>query len=187
MAKSGGISGSVGSDVLTRHASIVGSITGPTESAVSERGRPTCLVDETHFWWRGGCARSKLKFGAAVRQPMRGGPLSQASFQSSVSQRCCINISVDLSDGSRLIIAMPKAKSEKAAGANGKIQSGRIGKDKKTDYTRWRLKDVAGRQTWHYLTTDEEVKEWPQTLADKWHLGMPLVCLLQAQTVAYTL
>jgi len=45
----------------------------------------------------------------------------------------------------------------------------------RTDYTRWRLLDEAGRQTWHYLESDEEVKEWPQSIADKWHLNMPTV------------
>ncbi|EMF12290.1 terpene synthase [Sphaerulina musiva SO2202] len=42
----------------------------------------------------------------------------------------------------------------------------------KTDYRRWRLKDDRGRQTWHYLTSDEEIKQWPQTIADKYHLGL---------------
>jgi lanosterol synthase len=46
----------------------------------------------------------------------------------------------------------------------------------KTDYTRWRLLDERGRQTWHYLNTDEEIKEWPQSVADKWFLGLPTVC-----------
>ncbi|KAF2672980.1 oxidosqualene:lanosterol cyclase-like protein [Microthyrium microscopicum] len=54
-----------------------------------------------------------------------------------------------------------------------KIQNGRIGKDRKTDYSKWRLLDEDGRQTWHYLRTDEEEKEWPQSTADKYHLGMP--------------
>lgn len=44
-----------------------------------------------------------------------------------------------------------------------------------TDLTRWRLLDERGRQTWHYLTTDEEIKAWPQSIADKHHLGIPLV------------
>ncbi|KXT17595.1 hypothetical protein AC579_6191 [Pseudocercospora musae] len=42
----------------------------------------------------------------------------------------------------------------------------------KTDLRRWRLKDDRGRQTWHYLNTDEEVRKWPQTTADKYHLGL---------------
>ncbi|KAI6920009.1 oxidosqualene-lanosterol cyclase [Hortaea werneckii] len=44
--------------------------------------------------------------------------------------------------------------------------------DPKTDYSRWRLQDDQGRQTWHYLQTDEELKKWPQTTADKYHLGL---------------
>lgn len=45
----------------------------------------------------------------------------------------------------------------------------------KTDYTRWRLKSERGRQTWHYLETDEELAAWPQTAYDKYHLGMDTV------------
>ncbi|PGH16342.1 hypothetical protein AJ79_01884 [Helicocarpus griseus UAMH5409] len=45
--------------------------------------------------------------------------------------------------------------------------------DEKTDYSRWRLRDDRGRQTWHYLKTDEELKAWPQTTADKYFLGLP--------------
>lgn len=45
----------------------------------------------------------------------------------------------------------------------------------KTDYSRWRLLDEKGRQTWHYLEDDEEVKKWPQTTADKYFLGLPTV------------
>jgi len=47
--------------------------------------------------------------------------------------------------------------------------------DEKTDYSRWRLLDDRGRQTWHYLKEDEQVKKWPQSVADKYHLGMPTV------------
>lgn len=44
-----------------------------------------------------------------------------------------------------------------------------------TDYTRWRMKDDRGTQTWHYLESDEEVEKWPQSTADKWYLGMDTV------------
>jgi lanosterol synthase len=44
-----------------------------------------------------------------------------------------------------------------------------------TDLGRWRLKNDRGRQTWHYLHTDEEVQQWPQTTADKYHLGLDTV------------
>ena len=47
--------------------------------------------------------------------------------------------------------------------------------DQKTDYSRWRLLDEQGRHTWHYLTTEKQVKAWPQTIADKYHLGLPTV------------
>lgn len=49
-------------------------------------------------------------------------------------------------------------------------------KDPSTDHTRWRLEDDNGRQTWHYLTSDQDVKKWPQTTADKYHLGLDTVC-----------
>ncbi|KAH6108859.1 hypothetical protein HBI69_165200 [Parastagonospora nodorum] len=68
---------------------------------------------------------------------------------------------------------MAKADS-KANGANGKqipMQSNKAA-DEKTDYSRWRLKDDRGCQTWHYLKTDEEVKAWPQSRADKYFLGL---------------
>lgn len=45
----------------------------------------------------------------------------------------------------------------------------------RTDHTRWRLKDDRGCQTWHYLDSDEEVKAWPQSVADKHFLGMNTV------------
>ncbi|KAJ4337433.1 Lanosterol synthase erg7A [Ascochyta clinopodiicola] len=44
--------------------------------------------------------------------------------------------------------------------------------DQKTDYTRWRLRDDRGCQTWHYLHSEDEVKEWPQSAADRYFLGM---------------
>lgn len=47
--------------------------------------------------------------------------------------------------------------------------------NEKTDHSRWRLLDERGRQTWHYLSSDEELKTWPQSIADKYHLGLPTV------------
>ncbi|EZF36198.1 hypothetical protein H109_00030 [Trichophyton interdigitale MR816] len=46
--------------------------------------------------------------------------------------------------------------------------------DQTTDYSRWRLRNDRGTQTWHYLRTDKEVEEWPQTITDKYFLGQPL-------------
>lgn len=46
----------------------------------------------------------------------------------------------------------------------------------RTDYTRWRMLDEAGRQTWHYLEDDEDAEEWPQSIADKWYLALPIAC-----------
>jgi lanosterol synthase len=47
----------------------------------------------------------------------------------------------------------------------------------KTDYSRWRLKDDRGCQTWHYLETDEDMKAWPQSTADKYFLDLETVSL----------
>ncbi|KAL8934521.1 MAG: hypothetical protein Q9216_005865 [Gyalolechia sp. 2 TL-2023] len=41
----------------------------------------------------------------------------------------------------------------------------------RTDLRRWRLLDERGRQTWHYLTSDDD--SWPQSTADKYFLGLP--------------
>lgn len=56
--------------------------------------------------------------------------------------------------------------------------------DEKTDYSRWRLRADYGRHTWHYLKSEEEIKKWPQSIAEKYHLGLatvslcPLLCVL---------
>ncbi|KAI9744266.1 MAG: Lanosterol synthase (Oxidosqualene--lanosterol cyclase) [Claussenomyces sp. TS43310] len=43
----------------------------------------------------------------------------------------------------------------------------------RTDYTRWRIRADRGRHTWHYLQDDEASRAWPQTIADKYFLGLP--------------
>ena len=55
---------------------------------------------------------------------------------------------------------------------NGSIYPS-VSEGEKTDYSRWRLLDEAGRHTWHYLTTDDELRKWPQSIVDKYHLGLP--------------
>lgn len=50
--------------------------------------------------------------------------------------------------------------------------------DSKTDYTRWRLVNEEGRQTWRYLESDEENAAWLQSVAEKYHMGLPTVCEL---------
>ncbi|EFY94183.2 squalene/oxidosqualene cyclase family protein [Metarhizium robertsii] len=45
---------------------------------------------------------------------------------------------------------------------------------KRTDLTRWRLRDNDSRHTWHYLDNDAAAKDWPQSYADKYYLGLPL-------------
>lgn len=44
--------------------------------------------------------------------------------------------------------------------------------DPKTDYSRWRLHIEDGRQRWMYLNTQQELDAWPQSAADKYHLGL---------------
>ncbi|PKS07236.1 hypothetical protein jhhlp_005838 [Lomentospora prolificans] len=46
--------------------------------------------------------------------------------------------------------------------------------EKKTDLTRWRVRDDEGRLTWHYMLDEEAAKQWPQSYADKWYLGLPM-------------
>jgi lanosterol synthase len=60
--------------------------------------------------------------------------------------------------------------------ANGNLTVDANG-DEKTDYLRWRLLDDRGRQTWHYLESDEENEKWSQTIADRHHIGLPTVFL----------
>ncbi|CAG8578046.1 15768_t:CDS:10 [Cetraspora pellucida] len=44
---------------------------------------------------------------------------------------------------------------------------------KSNDLNRWRLKVEHGRNTWHYLDDDEEVKNWPQSIIEKYWTGLP--------------
>ena len=50
-------------------------------------------------------------------------------------------------------------------------------RDEVTDLKRWRLLDVRGRQTWHYLESVEELGQWPQSTADRYFLDLPLAGL----------
>lgn len=59
--------------------------------------------------------------------------------------------------------------------AKNSISVSAVELDEETDLGRWRLLDERGRQTWHYMSTDEAAAAWPQTVADKHHLGLPLV------------
>lgn len=60
---------------------------------------------------------------------------------------------------------------------NGTLQHTEKVEDARTDLTRWRLKDDRGRHTWHYLESDEELKQWPMTAADKYFLGLETASL----------
>jgi hypothetical protein len=45
----------------------------------------------------------------------------------------------------------------------------------KTDPTKWRMLNIDGKQTWEYLEDASKAAKWPQTMADKWYLGLPTV------------
>lgn len=51
-----------------------------------------------------------------------------------------------------------------------------------TDYSRWRLSFTEdGGHLWNYLKTDEECQQNPQTVLDKYWLGLPTVrCMVRA-------
>lgn len=56
----------------------------------------------------------------------------------------------------------------------GSIHVSAVELEESTDLRRWRLADDRGRQTWHYMSTDEGVRSWPQSTVDKYHLGLEL-------------
>jgi lanosterol synthase len=72
--------------------------------------------------------------------------------------------------------ATKRDATKKQANCQVPIQSTKTGHEK-TDHARWRLKDVRGCQTWHYLETDEEIQAWPQSKADKYFLNQGTVSL----------
>jgi len=43
--------------------------------------------------------------------------------------------------------------------------------DAKTDYTRWRMREERGQQIWTYVSPEEAAK-WPQSIPEKYHLGL---------------
>ncbi|KAF2685400.1 terpene synthase [Lentithecium fluviatile CBS 122367] len=74
--------------------------------------------------------------------------------------------------------AMPLANGtyKRQEKTNGAVKDSARGKggvaESKTDRTRWRLEDERGCQIWRYLESDEECEKWPQSVADKYFLGM---------------
>ncbi|KAB5531448.1 terpenoid cyclases/protein prenyltransferase alpha-alpha toroid [Coniochaeta sp. 2T2.1] len=68
-----------------------------------------------------------------------------------------------------------KSEAQQNGNGNGAIHHAKRPRlEERTDYTRWRMRDDESRHTWHYLEDDEAMKEWPQSYADKWYLGLPL-------------
>lgn len=73
-----------------------------------------------------------------------------------------------------------KKRHSSANGVNGRDEEHDSKRQKvaePVDRTRWRMKSDDGRHTWHYLDDKEAVEHWPQSYADKWFLGLPLVRL----------
>ena len=71
-------------------------------------------------------------------------------------------------------------RKEKGNGAVNGVMNGGVAeavKINKTDYSRWRLENIRGCQIWKYMESDEAHKDWPQSVADKYHLGMDTVSL----------
>lgn len=68
-----------------------------------------------------------------------------------------------------------RVKSRMPTSGPGSKLSGRPLAESQTDRTRWRIRDDESNHTWHYLEDDEAAKEWPQSTAEKYFLGLPLV------------
>ncbi|RVX66222.1 hypothetical protein B0A52_10149 [Exophiala mesophila] len=69
-------------------------------------------------------------------------------------------------------------KSQRPDGVtNGHAHAGELSIDlssEKVDRSRWRLEvGKDSRHVWHYLKTDQQVKDWPQSTSDKYFLGLP--------------
>ncbi|KAF2468015.1 lanosterol synthase [Lindgomyces ingoldianus] len=62
---------------------------------------------------------------------------------------------------------------QRVKSANGGVTKSKSTIDnERTDPLRWRMLDDRGCQTWHYLETEEEVRKWPQSTADRYFLGL---------------
>lgn len=85
-------------------------------------------------------------------------------------------------DATSTSIANGSPSKKRKAEGNGSLQAAKRHQDEKTDYSRWRLRDERGRQTWHFLETDEEMKAWEQSVADKYMLGLETVGLIATNT-----
>lgn len=77
-------------------------------------------------------------------------------------------------------IVNSKKRNSNANGVNGHDEEHDSKRQKvaePVDRARWRMKSDDGRHTWHFLDDDDAAKKWPQSYADKWYLGLPLVRL----------
>jgi len=75
------------------------------------------------------------------------------------------------------MVRYEQSASNGSAIPNGKQPNGIMKEEQDTtNLKNWRLHDDHGCQTWHYLQSDEDVKSWPQSAADRYHLGLPMVC-----------
>ncbi|KAL8679021.1 MAG: hypothetical protein Q9186_004677 [Xanthomendoza sp. 1 TL-2023] len=71
----------------------------------------------------------------------------------------------------KFLMAYARGKSLNGASVKEPLANGELD-DQQTDPARWRLLDERGRQTWHYLQSDDELKAWPQSIADRYFLGL---------------
>ncbi|KAL8786046.1 MAG: hypothetical protein Q9213_003029 [Squamulea squamosa] len=67
---------------------------------------------------------------------------------------------------------MARNRQEQSNGALLSEKHSDLEEQQRTDPNKWRLLDERGRQTWHYLQSDEAVKAWPQSVADRYFLGL---------------
>lgn len=82
---------------------------------------------------------------------------------------------MNIADSERMSVRKRGKSIEKS---NGHVHTLKNIQDAKTDPMRWRLRNVRGEQTWHYLESPEELKAWPITTADKYYMGLDTVSSL---------
>ncbi|KAM4066576.1 prenyltransferase and squalene oxidase repeat domain-containing protein [Hirsutella rhossiliensis] len=76
--------------------------------------------------------------------------------------------------GSTAVDEKRAAKSRKRAPNAESSSPEKLPIQPQTDPTRWRMKDDDSRHTWHYLSDSQAAEDWPQSLADKYYLNLPL-------------
>lgn len=77
--------------------------------------------------------------------------------------------------GSTALDEKSAAKSRKRAPNAEPKPPEKLPVESRTDPTRWRMKDDDSRHTWHYLSDKQAAEDWPQSLAERYYLSLPLV------------